>query len=157
MSRARSTRRAAAAFTRDARLRSIAAVPRRRNFARWPRATGRLVISMPCPKRRWRYRWPDPQLSSRRHEMAGQPPSDVAPQPVEFRRGHIARTEEVDENIAVDPPGSCAHHQHPIGKQHGFLDRMGHENDRDAGTLPDLQQLVLELLAGERIQRAERL
>src|ERR1700690_2855565 len=97
------------------------------------------------------------ESSPRQREMAGEPARYVTPQRVELRRRHVARPREVDAEIAVDPARPGAHHKDAIRQQHGFLDRMGDENGGDAGALPYLQQFVLKLLAGQRVQRAEGL
>ena len=84
---------------------------------------------------------------SRRCHVAGEPPCEVAAHRIELGRGYIARARQVDPDIAFDPPRSGAHHQHAVGEQRRFLDRVGDEDDGHAGARPDLEQLMLQLLA----------
>jgi hypothetical protein len=51
----------------------------------------------------------------------------------------------------------AAHHGHPVTEQDGLLDVVGHEDDRDAVLLPDVQQELVHALPGDRIQGTERL
>src|SRR5579859_2169018 len=88
-------------------------------------------------------------------EVAGQPLRHIAPDGVELRRRHIARPRQIDRDVGFDAPRPGAHHHDPVGEEHRLLDRMGDEDAGDAGALPYLQQLALQLLARQRVERAE--
>src|SRR6266545_4656502 len=64
---------------------------------------------------------------------------------------------ECDVDDLLDPAGSTGHHRDPLAEVHGLVDAVGDEHDRLAGPLPDAQQLVLQAVAGLRVQRGERL
>ncbi len=49
------------------------------------------------------------------------------------------------------------HHVDLAREKHRFLDRMRHQHDGLAGALPDLEQECAHLLAGDGVERAERL
>src|SRR5471032_3100263 len=55
------------------------------------------------------------------------------------------------------PPGTGRHHQHPLAEVDRFFYAVRNENDGLAGLLPDAQQLVLQSLAGLRVERCKRL
>src|SRR5262249_2084155 len=54
-------------------------------------------------------------------------------------------------------PGRVGHDKHPIRQEHRFLDAVGDEHDGFAVALPDLEQFVLQVLARQRVECAERL
>src|SRR4051812_17343742 len=43
--------------------------------------------------------------------------------------------------------------QDPVADEHGFGNGVGDEEDGEAGVLPEAQQLLLHLAAGERVER----
>ena len=59
--------------------------------------------------------------------------------------------------ISLDPPGPRRHHQHPVGQQHRLVDAVGDEQHRLARRQPQLLEVDPQLLAGQRVERAERL
>src|SRR6266511_2213485 len=62
---------------------------------------------------------------------------------------------ECDVDDLLDPAGSTGHHRDPLAEVHGLVDAVGDEHDRLAGPLPDAQQLVLQAVAGLRVQLGE--
>ena len=59
--------------------------------------------------------------------------------------------------FAVDAPRPRRHHDQPLAEQQRLLDRMGDQDDRLAGLLPELQDEALHLLPRQRVECAERL
>ena len=55
------------------------------------------------------------------------------------------------------PAGPRRHQQHLLAEERGLVDRMGDEQDRRAGVLPQPQQFLVEPVAGDLVERAERL
>ena len=72
-------------------------------------------------------------------------------------RADVPRVRNVDVDDALDPRRPRAHDDHPIGQLHGFIDVVGHEDDRLALRFPDAQQLAAHDQPGDGIERAERL
>ncbi len=72
-------------------------------------------------------------------------------------RADVARVRNVDVDDALDSRRPRAHHDHAIGKLHGFVDIVRDEDDRLALRLPDAQQLAAHDQPGDGIERAERL
>ncbi len=68
----------------------------------------------------------------------------------------IARSWHVDPEVFDDAPRAIRHHQHAIGEEYGFGDAVRDEQHGLTLLLPDAQQLDVEMIAGERIERAER-
>ena len=54
-------------------------------------------------------------------------------------------------------PGRARHHHHAVGEEHRLAGRMGDEHHGLAPLEPDALQLDVHRLAGERVERAERL
>ena len=50
-----------------------------------------------------------------------------------------------------------AHHHHTVGQEDGLVDRVGDQHDGGPGIEPDLLDQPVHFLAGECVQRAERL
>src|SRR5690606_17336904 len=61
--------------------------------------------------------------------------------------------------VDLDGLGDAAvgHDHDAVRQQQRLLDRVRHEQDRLAGLLPDADELDLHLVAGDRVERAERL
>ena len=78
-----------------------------------------------------------------------------APPLVELRACNIARPRKIDQVFIVDAARSWRHDHDSIGQKDRFLDRVGNENDGQAGSRPDLDQFVLQPFAGHRVERAE--
>src|SRR5690349_3216283 len=78
--------------------------------------------------------------------MTMQPQRQFAPDIVEVRRHHVARARQRDLHLAFDPPRPRRHHHHAVGEKYRLLDGMRHEQHRQPGALPDLQEFVLQSL-----------
>src|SRR6266446_5596445 len=72
-------------------------------------------------------------------------------------RRHRAGAGELDLDDPRDPARPGRHHDDQVGQEHGFGDAVGHEEDRLAPLLPDPGELDAHLLAGQGVERAERL
>ncbi len=63
--------------------------------------------------------------------------------------------------VALDhlhhPPGPGGHHHDAGGEKHRLVDGMGDEDAGEPGARPKLVQMQIEPVAGDLIQRAERL
>src|SRR6266704_1362034 len=94
------------------------------------------------------------------HLVAQQAP-DLVPVPGELRiRAQILSRDtgfQRDVDDLLDPARPGRQHRDPLAEVHRLLDAVGDEHDGLAGLLPDAQQLVLEAVAGLRVQRGERL
>src|SRR5689334_3362020 len=62
---------------------------------------------------------------------------------------------EVDQ--PVDPPGARRHLDHLVGQEHRFCHAVGDEQHAHPPLVADALQVEHELVAGERVERAERL
>src|SRR3954452_20346878 len=82
----------------------------------------------------------------------------------------VSREFRMFTNIAIDalsgerrvddrpyPARSGVEHKNPIRQQQCLVDRVGDEDHGGAGPRPDLQEVLLQLLASLRVERAERL
>ena len=69
--------------------------------------------------------------------------------------GSVARKAAVDH--VIDAPGARRHHHHTGREEDGLGDRMGDEDDGLAGLVPEPQQLLVELVAHDLVERAEGL
>ena len=67
----------------------------------------------------------------------------------------LARERQAE--LLLDPPGPRRHHDQPLAEEQRLLDRVGDEHDGRAGLLPEPQHQPLHLLAGQRVERPERL
>src|ERR1044071_9843838 len=56
-----------------------------------------------------------------------------------------------------DSTRARTHQYYPVGERNGFDEIMGDEDDRFLGSVPELQQLILQNDPGLRIEGAERL
>src|SRR3982074_2569972 len=61
------------------------------------------------------------RLYSRGRQVTCQPVCNTASQGIEFWRGHVTRSRELDIKITVNSPWPGTHDQHPIGEQNRFL------------------------------------
>ena len=68
-----------------------------------------------------------------------------------------ARPSAPDVDDVDDAARARRHHHDPVGEEHGLGDRVGDEEDGGAGLGADPHQLVLHPLAGDLVERAERL
>ena len=68
-----------------------------------------------------------------------------------------ARGRQRHVNDFAHPARAGGHQQHLLAEEGRLIDRMGDEQDRRAGVLPDPQQFVVEPVAGDLVERAERL
>src|SRR5262249_45978686 len=57
----------------------------------------------------------------------------------------------------TDPPRRGGEYKDAVGEEESLVDAVGDEHDGCAGLRPDLEEILLQLLAGLRIERAERL
>jgi hypothetical protein len=69
----------------------------------------------------------------------------------------VAGLREHRRLVEHDPPRPRTHHQDPRPQEHRLVDAVGDEEDRAPRRPPDLEQLVLQPLAGQRVEGAERL
>src|SRR5271155_1240181 len=56
-----------------------------------------------------------------------------------------------------DPPRARRHHDDLGRQEYRFGNRMGHEHDRFLGLVPQPEQLLIEMIAHDFVERAERL
>ncbi|MNT08705.1 hypothetical protein D3C72_1434550 [compost metagenome] len=69
----------------------------------------------------------------------------------------VARARQVDADVLDDAPRPLGHHEHAVREKDGLRDAVGDEDHRLAHLLPQAQQLDVELVARERVERAEGL
>ena len=80
----------------------------------------------------------------------------LALQRVELRRGGVARARRAPPGRSrFTRAGPVGHHHHPVGEVDRLLDPVRDEDDGLPERGPDPQQLVLQVAAGERVERAE--
>ena len=89
--------------------------------------------------------------------MTREPPRHVAPHVVEFRRGTSrGRGRSIAMSFSMRPGPAVITTTRSASSVASSTECVT-KIDRHAGARPDLQQLVLQLLARERVERAERL
>ena len=71
--------------------------------------------------------------------------------------GERARPRQVDGDVGDDAARSRRHDDDPVGDEDRLGDAVGDQHDRRGGALPEPQQLEVEALAAQRVERAERL
>ena len=71
--------------------------------------------------------------------------------------GNIARIRQININLLGDAAWPGAHHHNPRREKHGLGNRVRDENHGGLGARPNLQQLVVQALAGDFIERTKRL
>ena len=76
---------------------------------------------------------------------------------VGFRLLQSTRPRQRDGDFGSEPAWPWSHHKHPIREKHGFLNVMGDEHDGGAELRLDAQELQVQALAGELVERAEGL
>src|SRR6478735_7640466 len=64
---------------------------------------------------------------------------------------------EVHGVLLHDPAGPAGQQHHAVTEPHGLADVVGHEEHGQAPLAPDRLELVVQQVAGHRIERAERL
>ena len=69
----------------------------------------------------------------------------------------VARPRQVDLAPRDDPPGALAHHVDGVGEEHRLAQVVRHQHHREALLPPQVAQHAPQLLARERVERAERL
>ena len=67
------------------------------------------------------------------------------------------RARQLDGHVGHDPAGPRRHHQHAVGEEDRLRDAVRHQHDRRAGRFPETQQLHVEPVARQRVERAEGL
>src|SRR5262249_4726975 len=68
----------------------------------------------------------------------------------------IGRVAAVAVELALDLAGMRREQQNAVADQHRLRNRVGDEQHGEAGVRPELQQLLLHLAPGQRIERGER-
>src|SRR5882757_5564875 len=68
-----------------------------------------------------------------------------------------ARLRDADGPLAADPAGPRRHQHDALGEPYRLPDVVGHEDHRQVGLGPDPAQLVVQHIAGDGVQRRERL
>src|SRR6266536_2837724 len=68
-----------------------------------------------------------------------------------------ARPRQGDVAAVVDLAGTGAHHQHPVREEHRLGDRVRDEQHASVGLHPDALQFHVHPVAGDLVQRPERL
>src|SRR5690606_24033664 len=71
--------------------------------------------------------------------------------------GIVARIGRVDRYLAEDAAGTRRHDDDAAGEEDALEDGVGDEDDGEALVLPELQKVVVELEAGDLVERGERL
>src|SRR5712672_2681433 len=82
---------------------------------------------------------------------------DAAMQRLELGAPDRLEAEMMGVELGLDAAGMRREHQDAAADQQRLLDRMGDEDHREADLLPQSDQLLLHLAAGERVERRERL
>ena len=70
---------------------------------------------------------------------------------------NVARARDRDDVLAGDPGRRPRQHQRAVSERDRLGDVVGHEHDRLAAEIPEPEQVLLQVQAGLRIERAERL
>ena len=68
-----------------------------------------------------------------------------------------ARIGQIDGDDLGEASGTGGHHDHAVGEIDGLVDVVGDEHHRPSLAIPRIEQLILHLNAGQRVERAERL
>src|SRR4051812_45361664 len=82
---------------------------------------------------------------------------DLAGQRADIRRLDRARLGDAPLPLADDATGARAHEHDPLPEPGGLADVVGHEDDRQLLLGPDPLQLLVQDVAGDRVERGERL
>ena len=72
----------------------------------------------------------------------------------QVRRARIGKR---DGDVGEDAAGARAHHENSLAEEHGFGDIVRDEETGPVVLLPQAQQLLVEPLAGDFVERAKRL
>src|SRR5215813_3363995 len=77
----------------------------------------------------------------------------------EFRQGFCcargARPRQLDPEIFHDPAGPIRHEEDPISEKNSLRNAVGNQEHGFSNFLPDAQYFDIELIARQRIERAE--
>ena len=74
------------------------------------------------------------------------------------RRGlAVARPRQIDRDLIENSAGSRAHHHDAIGQHDCLIDVMGDQHQSRLGVGPQIEQMILQVGAGESVERRERL
>src|SRR5262249_20220370 len=71
--------------------------------------------------------------------------------------GERSRPRQLDVDHAIEPSRSWRHDHNAIGEKYRFWHAVSNEQHRHAPFVPDLLEVENQLVASERIERAERL
>src|SRR5205807_779119 len=71
--------------------------------------------------------------------------------------GRASRERKLDAELGDRGPGPWRHHDHTVREQHGLFDVVRHQDDRSRLTLQDVAEPLAHLVAGDRVERRERL
>src|SRR5262245_2698624 len=77
---------------------------------------------------------------------------DAALQRVEGGRPHVGEADMAGIELGLHPPRMRRQDQDAVADEQRLLDGMGDEDDREAHVLPQRDQLLLHLAAGERVE-----
>src|SRR5271156_2623264 len=72
-----------------------------------------------------------------------------------FTHREIPRFRQVNRYKLAYPARTRGEHENLLPEERGFVNAVGDEHDRRAGIAPDAQQLLIQPVAGDLIQRAE--
>ena len=103
---------------------------------------------------------PPRQLRPVTSRRLGEPCRQLAAELGEARgiaEAFVARLRLVDRQDLDDAAGSRAHDGDPRRQEHRFVDRVGDEHRRELALPPQLDEVGIEPVAGELVERAERL
>src|SRR5208283_293301 len=81
----------------------------------------------------------------------------MTPDLAEFFTCTLAGTGARDGDNFLDPARALRKNDDTVSKEHGFVNAVGHKEDRLFGLLPDPEQFVLHPVTGLGIERSERL
>ena len=74
-----------------------------------------------------------------------------------FADRHVTWPRERDRQILDDRRRPPRHHQHAVGEHHRLTDAVRHKQRGLGVLLPQIEQQLVHLVAGDRVERAERL
>ena len=76
---------------------------------------------------------------------------------IERRRLAVARARQIDRDLLGDAAGMRPHHHDAVGQHDRLLDVVGDHDQRRLRVGPQVEQVILQVDAGEGIERRERL
>src|SRR5579863_603299 len=89
------------------------------------------------------------------HRPRPKPHGDLVREPRHLERVELTRPGDVDVPHLRDAPWTGGHQHNAVAEAHGLANVVGDKDDRLAGLLPDPVQVVVKLIAGERVERSE--